>query len=112
MKRHISWIIGLALAVTILMSNPLFAENVVNVNTANIEELKTLQGIGEVRADAITKYRQSYGPFQSLDELKNVTGIGDKIIEANRASIILQPATMEAAKVRTQSDNVMVNTKH
>jgi competence protein ComEA len=112
MKRHISWIISFTLAVTILMSHPLFAENLVNVNTASIEELATLRGVGEVRADAIMKYRQANGPFQSLDELKNVAGIGDKIIEANRTSIVLQPGTTATEKSRTKSDDVMANTKH
>jgi len=75
---------------TILMSGLLFAADLININTASREELKTLQGIGQVRADAIIKYREAHGPFKSLDELRKVTGISDRIIEANRDNITFQ----------------------
>ncbi|ETX00865.1 ComEA family DNA-binding protein [Candidatus Entotheonella palauensis] len=112
MNRNAFWLAVLSLVTTILISSLICAADVVNINTANIEELKTLQGIGEVRADAIIKYRQIHGPFQSVDELKNVTGIGDKIVEANRSNMTLEQVTTEAEKSRAKSDDVMVNTKH
>ena len=49
----------------------------VNINTASIEELTTLTGIGETRARAIIEYRQQAGGFSSKEELKNVSGIGE-----------------------------------
>lgn len=101
-----------SLLVLILTSSLTFAADLVNLNTANLEELKTLYSVGEVRAKAIIKYRQAHGPFQSVDELKNVTGIGDKIIEANRSLITLQQSTVKSGKGQTKSDDVMVNTKH
>lgn len=51
----------------------------ININTATQEELETLPSIGEVRAQAIITYREEHGGFRTIDELKEVSGIGDKI---------------------------------
>lgn len=51
----------------------------VNINTATKEELMTLSGIGEARAEAILKYREEKGGFQSTEELKEIDGIKDGI---------------------------------
>ena len=53
----------------------------VNINTASKEILMSLPGIGEVKATAIIAYRQEYGRFNTKEELKNVSGIGDKTYE-------------------------------
>jgi competence protein ComEA len=53
----------------------------VNVNTATAEELETLPGIGEVTAQAIIDHRTENGPFTSVDQLLDVTGIGDVTLE-------------------------------
>lgn len=49
----------------------------VNINTANIEELTELKGIGESKAEAIIKYREENGKFKSIEDIMNVTGIGE-----------------------------------
>lgn len=54
----------------------------ININTASVEELITLPNIGQVLAQRIVDYRQAHGPFQSLGELTEVEGIGEKRLEA------------------------------
>lgn len=49
-----------------------------NINTASREELMILPGIGDNYAEAIISYRSHYGKFSSLDEIKNIPGIGNK----------------------------------
>lgn len=53
----------------------------ININTADAADLDKLPGIGPVRAADIISYRQSRGDFQSIEELKNIKGIGDKTFE-------------------------------
>lgn len=50
----------------------------VNINTANQNELEKLPGIGPVLAQRILDYRQQKGPFRSIEDLQNVSGIGAK----------------------------------
>jgi len=50
----------------------------VNINAAGLAELETLPGIGPALAQRILDYRAAHGPFRSLEDLKNVSGIGDK----------------------------------
>jgi len=59
----------------------------VNINTATVEELTTLSGIGPSKANAILEYREENGLFKSVDELVNVTGIGEKSLEKIRDTI-------------------------
>lgn len=61
--------------------------DIVNINTADLNQLQTLNGIGEVKAQAIIDYREAHGAFRSVDELTNVKGIGDKTLEKNRDRI-------------------------
>ncbi|WMX54202.1 MULTISPECIES: helix-hairpin-helix domain-containing protein [unclassified Peribacillus] len=59
----------------------------VNLNTATKEDLETLSGIGASKATAILEYRDTIGKFKQIDELKNVSGIGDKTFEKLKDSI-------------------------
>lgn len=52
----------------------------VNLNTADAEELDELPGIGEVLAGRILEYRAEHGPFRSVDDLKNIAGIGEETV--------------------------------
>ena len=53
----------------------------VNINTASVTELTQLSGIGEARALAIIAYREEKGAFQSIEQIKNVSGIKDALYE-------------------------------
>lgn len=59
----------------------------ININTASKEELMTLTGIGESKADNIIKYRQENGSFSAVEDLTNVSGIGESIFNKIKDSI-------------------------
>lgn len=59
----------------------------ININKASMLELMTLKGIGEQTAQKIIIYRQSNGPFLSIEEIKNVSGIGPQTYENIKAHI-------------------------
>ena len=66
------------------------AARTVNINTADAEALAaTLTGIGASRAEAIVRYRELYGPFDSVEELTDVSGVGPATLEQNRDRITL-----------------------
>ena len=62
----------------------------VNLNTATLEELMTLDGIGQKVAERILSFREKNGPFQNPEDLMMVKGIGEKIFEANKSKIVVQ----------------------
>ena len=59
----------------------------INLNTATTEELQTISGIGAKRAQDIIDYRDANGGFSSVDDLKNVSGIGDKTLEKLKSEV-------------------------
>jgi len=64
-------------------------EQKVNLNTASEVELQTLTGIGPSKAAAIIQYRTENGPFKSIEELKNISGIGEKTFEKLKEDIAI-----------------------
>lgn len=59
----------------------------ININTSSVEELCTLPGVGEATAAKIIEYREQNGGFVSIEELMEVSGIGEKKFEAVKDSI-------------------------
>lgn len=54
----------------------------ININTADLTELDKIPGIGPARANDIVNYRNSHGGFKTIEEIKNIKGIGDKTFES------------------------------
>ena len=61
----------------------------ISLNTATIEELMTLPGIGEAKAKAIISYRDEVGSFKNIEELKEVEGIGDTLFDQIKENITI-----------------------
>lgn len=61
----------------------------VNINTATAEVLMTLPGIGESKADAIIKYREQHGAFNSIEDIKNISGIKDGVYDNIKDLIVV-----------------------
>ena len=66
-----------------------YIENKLNINVATKDQLCLLPGIGEITAQKIIDYRTTNGSFTSIDELKSINGIGDKMFEAIKDYIIV-----------------------
>ncbi|MED5426553.1 MAG: helix-hairpin-helix domain-containing protein [Candidatus Neomarinimicrobiota bacterium] len=64
-------------------------EELVNINTAVKQELMALPKIGSVTAERIIRFRDDFGPFQSIDDLAKIKGIGPKTLERLKTRIII-----------------------
>lgn len=87
MRNRTRWMIGAVLAVILLLGSPLIAApappdgkevETIDINTAGVEELMELPGVGPAYAERIVAYREENGPFESVEEIMNVRGIGEK----------------------------------
>lgn len=63
--------------------------DIININTASIDELQRINGIGEVKAKSIIEYREKNGGFKSIEEIKNIEGIGEKTFEKIKDKIAI-----------------------
>ena len=66
---------------------PTIENKLININTASLEQLQTLNGIGESKAKSIVEYRTTNGNFKSIEEIKNVSGISESLYEKIKDSI-------------------------
>ena len=91
--RHLLTVAAVLVLVAIASSPSAAADtghHPVDINSASAAELAKLPGIGEAKAKAIVEYRSS-DPFKSVDDLKKVKGIGDKMLDALRPEITVGP---------------------
>jgi len=76
--------IGLVSVVMVMSAAVAHADHNVNVNTATVNELKTVPGIGKVIAERIVEYRENERAFNTVEDLLNVKGIGKETLEKLR----------------------------
>lgn len=76
-----------SLLLTLLLTLPIigFSAEAININTADKEALMSvIKGVGEKKAEAIIQYREENGDYKSVDDLANVKGIGQTMIDKHR----------------------------
>ena len=90
----------------------------VNINTASKEELVTLNGVGEKRAQSIIDYRTKNGPFKTVDDLGKVPGIGPGIMKQIKPQISVsgptstdKPAAAKTTATDKKSDSTKTDAK-
>lgn len=87
-----------SLALSLALALPAFAGEPVDINSADASTLaEGLTGVGLSKAEAIVAYRNEHGPFASAEDLVQVKGIGDKLVERNRDNIVVGSAKSKAA---------------
>ena len=88
---------ALLAALALSAAQPMSAETApLNLNTASATELASLKGIGPAKAQAIVEHRDKNGQFKSVDDLKLVRGVGDKMLEQLRPQVTVSGAAPAA----------------
>jgi competence protein ComEA len=87
--------LGLIICGWLLTIGLAFAQ--VNINSATVEQLDGLKGIGPTKAQAIIDYRKKNGPFKSVDDLQNVPGIGPATLKDLRGDVMISGTTRVSA---------------
>ena len=73
----------------------------ININTADLDQLMTLKGIGPALAQRILDYRKEHGPFSSVEELLEVKGIGESTLEKFRDHVTIAAPPPEVQEGET-----------
>jgi len=90
-RRFSQIVVSGCFALFLLMASFSVFATPVNINTADADTLASeLNGVGAVKAAAIVTYRESNGPFKQLEDLLQVKGVGEKILEKNRAILMIR----------------------
>ncbi|OAQ20262.1 helix-hairpin-helix domain-containing protein [Thermosulfurimonas dismutans] len=90
-----------------LVALPLYAQSL-NLNTATVEELESLPGIGPALARRIVAYRREHGSFHSVEELLKVKGIGSKRLNTLRAYLTVGASTYSASGMMVAEEDIGV----
>jgi competence protein ComEA len=82
----------IAVAMVMVFIGPVWAADAgkINLNKATVEELVQLKGIGQKYAERIVEFREKNGPFKIAEDLMNVPGIGQKILDKNKDRIVVE----------------------
>jgi len=91
MRKRLLKLSACVMVISILMLPVyLIAGEKINLNTATLEELTKLKRIGPAYAQRIIDYREKYGPFEKIQDLMKVKGIGQKTFDANKDIITVE----------------------
>lgn len=91
MKTKLLKVVTCVIVISVLMVPVyLIAGEKINLNTATLEELTKLKRIGPAYAQRIIDYREKYGPFEKIEDLMKVKGIGQKTFDANKDIITVE----------------------
>lgn len=91
--KHFSWAKRFLISLLFVSSFSVLAAEPLDINTATAQELAVvMSGIGEAKAEAIVAYRTQNGLFASVDDLTEVKGVGQSLLERNRALIQVKDA--------------------
>ena len=91
--QNVKRLMVVTLSVVFVLSLVSFAvaqEGKVNINTASVEELAQLKGIGPALAQRIIEYREKIAPFEKPEDLMKVKGIGEKTFESIKGAIVVK----------------------
>lgn len=89
----------IAVALVVMIVPGLFALDVeeitdhvakININKASVDELTQIKYIGPKLAERIVKYRTEHGPFERVEDITKVKGIGEKVLEVNKAILTVE----------------------
>jgi competence protein ComEA len=89
-KRHMTAGLCIVLMFLFMLPAVIVAGDKININTADKDKLCELTGVGPAIAERIIEYREKNGPFKSVDELTNVKGIGEGILQKNKDSVVVK----------------------
>jgi competence protein ComEA len=93
MRRKTITIAVCVLVISIVMIPvSLLAADKINLNTATQEELMTLERVGPKYAQRIIEYREAHGPFEKIEDITKVKGIGPKTFNANKSIMTVETA--------------------
>ena len=89
-KKLVVSLFALCLIYCLALPSLVLSDGKININTASVEELTTLDKVGEKYAQRIVEYRENNGNFAAPEDITKVKGIGSKILEANKDRIVVE----------------------
>ncbi len=101
MNARILTVLALAAALAGELGAAAAEQAMVNINTATVQELQLLPRIGPSTAGRIVEFREANGPFQAIEELMRVRGVGERTFELLKPYLALEGETTLAEKVRS-----------